>query len=368
MCRARADSVASVLSDYGLDDRVRALAAEAIGVGEGGSGEGDTSSSAELGRVARIDRGVYAVVTDSVMVRVALSSQLKETPEPEMRPAIGDWVLVVDDSVVAVLDRRSAFRRGDAERVQAQVVAANVDTVFVVHDSADLNVRRLERELALAWESGALPVIVLTKSDLVDDPGASAAAAAAAAPGLDVVVTSAFTGLGIDELAAFARPARTVAFIGASGVGKSSLVNVLLGEETQAIGAVRASDGRGRHTTSHRELFLLPGGGVMVDTPGLRSIGMWQSDDGIARVFPDIATLAEDCRFRDCAHDREPDCAVQAAVEAGTLDAGRLRNYREMLAELDHLDRESEVRSRLEKKRHSKILSRAIRNLPKRPT
>jgi ribosome biogenesis GTPase len=352
-----------VLSDYGLDDRVRALASEAVGSCTNG-----TADIPELGRVARIDRGSYTVVTETATRRVPLSTPLRETPEPEMRPAIGDWVLVIDDTVGAVLDRRSAFRRGDAERLQAQVVAANVDTVFVVHDNADVNARRLERELALAWESGALPVIVLTKSDLVDDPAAGIDAATAAAPGLDVVVTSAVTGLGIETLATFARPARTVAFIGASGVGKSSLVNALLGQDAQAIGAVRDSDGRGRHTTSHRELFLLPGGGVLVDTPGLRTIGMWQSDDGIARVFPDIEALAGGCRFRDCAHDREPDCAVRAAVDAGTLDPARLRNYREMLAELDHLDRESEVRARLERKRHAKILSRAIRNLPKRPT
>lgn len=351
-----------MLGEYGLDDRVRALAAEIIPPDPLGA----TARSA-LGRVARIDRGIYSVVTERDVVRVALSTPLKETLEPELRPAIGDWVVVIDDTIAAVIDRRSAFRRGDADRLQAQVVAANVDIVFVVHVAHEINPRRMERELALAWESGALPVLVLAKSDQIDDPDACLRAARGGAPGVDVVVTSAYTGHGIDELAAYARPARTVAFIGASGVGKSSLVNALLGDETQAIGAVRASDGRGRHTTSHREMFVLPGGGIMIDTPGLRSIGMWQSDDGIARVFPDIEALAARCRFRDCAHDREPECAVRGAVEAGAIDPGRLRNYREMLAELDHLDRESEVRARLEKKRHAKILSRAIRDLPKRP-
>jgi ribosome biogenesis GTPase len=209
--------------------------------------------------------------------------------------------------------------------------------------------------------------VVLTKLDTRDDVRADIEAVQSVAHGVDVVATSAYDHVGLDVLAAHARPNRTVAFIGASGVGKSSLVNALVEDAVQEVGAVRTSDGRGRHTTTHRELFLLPGGGVLVDTPGLRSIGMWQSDEGIAKVFADIEALAESCRFSDCTHDVEPGCAVLAAVEAGTLDPARVRNHRTMLRELDDLDRESELRARLERKRHGKILSKAVRAATRKP-
>jgi ribosome biogenesis GTPase len=343
------------LDAYGLDDRVRALAAE------GGS-------DATLGRVTRIDRGFYSVITQRDTRRASLSGELKDAPEPEDRPAIGDWVLLGGDGVLeVVLDRRSAFRRGDAERLRAQVVAANIDVAFVVHASNDEpNLRRLERELALAWESGAIPVVVLTKADECASPDDVAERVTTGVRGVDVVITSAYQRVGLDALVEFARPNRTVAFIGASGVGKSSLVNALVDDDVQDVAAVRESDGRGRHTTTHRELFLLPGGGVLIDTPGLRTIGMWQSDEGISKVFADIEELASRCRFSDCTHSIEPGCAVRIAIDAGALDEARVKNYRSMLAELDALDRASEVRARLDKKRHAKMLSKAVRSMPQR--
>jgi ribosome biogenesis GTPase len=293
---------------------------------------------------------------------------LKDAPEPEDRPAIGDWVVIVDDVVEVVLERRSAFRRGDADRLQAQVVAANVDVVFVVHAAdEEPNLRRLERELALAFDSGARPVVVVTKADVVAAIDEHLDEFAASAIGVDLLATSVVDGRGLETLKNYATAGTTVAFIGKSGVGKSSLVNALLGEAAQAVGAVRESDGRGRHTTTHRELFVLPGGGVLVDTPGLRSIGMWQSDDGIALAFADVEALASDCRFSDCSHVHEPGCAVRSAIDRGELDEARVANYRAMLAELDDLDRQSELRSRLERKRHAKILSKAVRSMPRKP-
>jgi ribosome biogenesis GTPase / thiamine phosphate phosphatase len=342
-----------VLSDYGFDERVAASAASVAG---------------EVGRVTRIDRGVYQVVTERGVVRASLAGGLKDAPEPEDRPAIGDWVVMVDEVVEVVLARRSAFRRGDADRLQAQVVAANIDVVFVVHAAdEEPNLRRLERELALAFDSGAQPVVVVTKADVAASIGEHLDEFAGSAAGVDVLATSVFDGRGLDALRAYATAGSTVAFIGKSGVGKSSLVNALLGESAQAVGAVRESDGRGRHTTTHRELFVLPGGGVLIDTPGLRSIGMWQSDDGIALAFADVESLASGCRFADCSHEHEPGCAVRDAVDRGDLDEARVANYRSMLAELDDLDRQSELRSRLERKRHAKILSKAVRAMPRKP-
>lgn len=345
-----------MLSDYGFDDEIAAAA---------------SGRSGALGRVIRVDRGISTVVTDAGIRRAAVGAVLRSAATMEERPTIGDWVMIDrrddGDVIDSILPRRSAFRRGDADRMRAQVVAANIDVVFVVHTaSTEPNLRRIERELALAWESGATPVIVLTKADLCTDHATAVAALAPSAPGVEVLVTSVPDAIGIEALAAHARPNRTVAFIGASGVGKSTLVNALLGAEVQETAAIREVDGRGRHTTSHRELFVLPAGGIVIDTPGLRAIGMWQSDDGIALAFPDIEAFAARCRFSDCAHDVEPDCAVQAAVAAGEVAPERLRNYRDMLGELDALDLEAEQRSRLERKRGAKILSRAARAMPKK--
>jgi ribosome biogenesis GTPase / thiamine phosphate phosphatase len=295
-----------------------------------------------VGRVARVDRRIVSVITAAGTVRVGTG------PDPV---ATGDWVLFADGDtmpeVASVLPRRSAFVRGDpmdGTARNAQVVAANVDTVFVTQSFENgPNLRRLERELVLAFESGAEPVVVLTKADLAVAP-VDVTAVERTASGAPVIVTSTVSGVGIDALRRFTTTGRTVALIGASGVGKSTLVNALVGADVQATGEVRARDQRGRHTTTARELVLLPDGGVLVDTPGLRAVTLWVADEGFRRAFADIEALAPDCRFHDCAHDREPGCAVQAAVARGELDAARVLHYRELDAELDDVARRERER------------------------
>ncbi len=320
---------------------------------------------AGVGRVVRIDRGVYTVVTDDGAVAASLAGELKDAGDPVARPAIGDWVVLAGsgDAVIGrVLPRRSMFVRGDIARMQAQVVAANVDVVFVVHPaSGEPNLRRLERELVLAFQSGAQPVVVLSKADLAAGAARAADAIRPSSVGLDVVVTSAVTREGVDALESYGAHGQTMAFIGASGVGKSTLVNVLLGADVQETAPIREADGKGRHTTTARELFLLPHGGVLVDTPGLRSLGMWRSDEGIAAAFADIEELAWACRFSNCTHDHEPGCAVIGAVGQGRLDADRVRNHRHLQLELDRLDAEAEARGRVVKQQERAARAKTAR-------
>jgi ribosome biogenesis GTPase len=337
------------------DDRV---ALEALGwdVARDREARAAGAPQARPGRVARVDRGLVTVLTAGGGVRVAPG---------EDGLATGDWVLVGDDDgtprVVALLARRSAFVRGDpfeGRATASQVVAANVDTVFVVHSlTAGPNLRRLERELVLVYESRADPVVVLTKADLVDDAAGAVGAVGGVAPAVDVVVTSSVTGAGVDALRGYGTGHRTIALIGASGVGKSTLINRLVGADVQPTGAVRAGDQRGRHTTTARELVVVPGGGVLVDTPGLRAVSLWESDEGFAQAFADVEALAAQCRFHDCAHGAEPGCAVRAAVERGDLDAARLDSYVRLDRELDAVARRREERR----------ASRAMRKLPRNP-
>lgn len=284
------------------------------------------------GRVVRLDRG-WSTVIESV-----------DGPPLRLRNlgadvAVGDFVVASPDGerVAHVLPRRSAFvRRASFEgsRAQAHTIAANVDVVGLVHAlTSSPNQRRLERELVLAWDSGARPLVVLTKADLVDDPGAAVASVRDVAPGVDVVVASGVSGEGIDALRALTAGEATIAFLGASGVGKSTLVNALVGRQLQRTTEVREADQRGRHTTTAAELVRLPGGGWLIDTPGVRAVSLWSSGHGIERAFADVFDLMDHCRFRDCKHDDEPGCAVNAAVAAGTLDPRRLDSMKRLVAE-----------------------------------
>ena len=290
-----------------------------------------------VGRVRRVDRGEVDVLGDDGELRAASDSMRAQS---DMAPATGDWVVVVDEPqrgtiVESILPRRSAITRRDpAEEVVEQVLVANVDVVGIVAAvDRPCNVAKLERFMVLAEDSGATPVIVLAKAELGLD--ADWQALAAAVPDVPVLTTSAVTGDGIESVHDLIRHHRTLVLLGESGAGKSSLVNALVGTEQQETSAVRAGDAKGRHTTIARELVLVPGGGVLIDTPGVRGVGLWDARPALDRVFADITRLAADCRFGDCAHVVEPGCAVRSAIDRGELDELRFERYRRVRVELD---------------------------------
>jgi ribosome biogenesis GTPase / thiamine phosphate phosphatase len=308
------------------------------------------------GRVVRQLRDLSSIVTAAGEFDAEVSGRFRhEARGPGDFPAVGDWVaarMVPGGRAVieALLPRRSAFtRKAAGEAVEAQIVAANVDTVFLVSGlDGDFNVRRIERYVTTAWSSGASPVVVLNKSDLrPDDLAAAADEAASVAPSVPVVTVAALADGGLEGLRPFLRPGRTVAFLGSSGVGKSTMINRLLGAERFATGPVSdAAEGRGRHTTTARELVRLADGALLIDTPGMRELGLWADDEGLDRTFDEIDRLATGCRFPDCRHEREPGCAVRAAVEAGTIDAARWESYLKLRRELRYLESKKDEKSR----------------------
>lgn len=294
-------------------------------------------------RVAVEHRGRYALVGPGATLPAELSGRLRYTAAPGELPVVGDWVAVRrtsdrtgDRAVIhAVLPRTSRLaRRRPGGPPGGQLIAANVDVVFVVTSAnRDLNPRRLERTLSLVWSGGAAPVVVLTKVDACDDPAPYVAQIEAVALGVPILVTSGITGQGLAALEALLPPGVTGALVGSSGVGKSTLVNALCGTELQATREIRLWDDRGRHTTTRRELVELPCGGLLIDTPGMRELGLWDEGDGTAEAFADIEELAEACRFRDCTHAGEPGCAVAEAVDAGALTPERLASRDKLLRE-----------------------------------
>jgi ribosome small subunit-dependent GTPase A len=314
-------------------------------------------------RVARVDRGRLTVLTTDGEARVHPGAALHEGTGP----GVGDWVALRGELAVAVLPRRSAFTRVGAGRGSgAQVVAANLDAVLVVDALAGpARLRRVERYLAVAWGSGATPVVVLTKADLCDDVPAAVAEVAGTALGVDVLAVSSVTGAGVADVAARIGPGRTAAMVGPSGVGKSSLVNALLGRPVVATREVREADGRGRHTTTARELHLLPGGGLLVDTPGMRELGL-VDDEGVDTTYADVAALAQRCRFRDCGHRTEPGCAVAAAIDEGELDPARYTAWRKLQAEARRQALRSDARARAAEHARVRALHRAHRAQPNR--
>jgi len=309
-------------------------------------------------RVVAVHRGAFALAGHPQVERAELVGRLQADPDPLAHPAVGDWVAVDPGGRIAgVLPRKSQLVRRAAGRAHAaQVVAANMDLVMVVTAiEDDFNPRRLERYLAVAWDSGASPAIVLTKCDL-GDPAGVLAVVADLAPGVPVVATSAALGLGLEELCALVGPGRTAVLVGSSGVGKSSLVNALLGEERQKTLPVRQADRRGRHATTHRELFELPGGGLLIDTPGMRLLGIFDDESGLEVAFADIEELAASCRFRSCAHAGEPGCAVTAAV-----DPARLAGWRKLQRELAHAERKLDSSAARATKAHWKVVHKRMR-------
>jgi ribosome biogenesis GTPase len=294
------------------------------------------------GRVVVQQRGLYELVTDLGELTGQISGRFAHEADSGGYPAVGDWVAIAARAeeraatIHAVLPRRTAFVRRAADSIATeQVVAANVDVALLVASmNADLNQRRLERYLATAWQSGARPVVVLTKVDLADDPGAEIAEAEAVAFGSPVLAVSAISGEGLEELASYLKPGETAVLVGSSGVGKSSLVNALAGEALMDTGGIREDDARGRHTTTHRELIRLPSGALILDTPGMRELGLVGADDGLSTTFEDIEALAEGCKFNDCSHRKEPGCAIREALETGVLDPGRWKSFGKLQKEL----------------------------------
>lgn len=334
-----------LLPALGWSERWAALAATAAD---------ELRSPAVPGRVIRHDGALVTVATADGLVAVPVLASI------EPQPVVGDWVMVTDGAVRATLDRSSLLRRRDTARDTEQALVANVDIVFIVCGlDRPLSAGRVQRATALAVDAGAEPVIVLTKADAVDDPKAAVGQMEADNPGVDVLLTSSREGEGIDAVRQRAA-GWTVVLIGESGAGKSRLTNALCEGEVALVGDVRDGDSKGRHTTSHREIHLLANGGILVDTPGIRSVGLWTDTESVDAAFDDVEELAADCRFSDCAHQGEPGCAVRAAIERGDLDPARLEAWRNLTDEADEHAR------RQEEKAWRQGEGRAPRNLTRR--
>jgi len=328
-------------------------------------------------RVVAAHRDAWVLATPSGDRYAVISGRLRhEAVGPGALPAVGDWVAATGAGdatrttvVTAVLPRRSAFRRntgsdhGGPTLVGEQVLAANVDVAFVVAGlDGDFNLRRLERYLAVAWSGGATPVILLNKADVAADLDGNRVAAEAIAPGVEVRTLSARTGDGVAAIATdHLAQGRTAVVIGSSGAGKSTLVNALLGFERQRTSGVREDDSKGHHTTTHRELVRLPGGALLIDTPGIRSLGVAGASDGMQPAFADIADIAAGCRFGDCSHEHEPGCAVQAALRDGRLEAARYASYRKLEREAAHVARSGDPVLRAAERRRWRAIHNSVR-------
>ncbi|MFI5344752.1 MAG: ribosome small subunit-dependent GTPase A [Elusimicrobiota bacterium] len=320
------------LEDWGWDERWAAAFAAAPG------------SGLLPARVIEEQRGLFGIVTAAGErgARTTGSMRRNASGRGEL-PAVGDWLAVEPVpgervmTIRGILPRRAKLsRKAAGEKIVEQVIAANLDVVFVITAlNNDFNARRLERFLTVCRESGAETVLLLNKLDACPDPAPYLAETKAVAAGAPIMALSAATGAGLEALGEWIKPGRTIGFVGTSGVGKSTLVNRLLGTQNIRTAATRASDERGRHTTTHRELFLLPGGGVLLDTPGMREMQFWEADRGIAKTFDEIDVLAASCRFKDCFHDSEPGCAVKEGVASGAVTPERLASWRKLMDEVE---------------------------------
>lgn len=337
----------------------------------------ETGAGYEPGRVTGENKGLYRLICSTGEYWGEPSGRLwHQSAGGSNRPTVGDWILVKaragEDRVVIhrILERKNELIRlvGEAERRRdhsgdEQVLASNLDYALIVSSlNRDLNLRRLERYLALAYGCRVRPVILLTKADLCPDPGSAVARVTAATPGVEVLALSVLGNQGLSGLQPYLGPGRTSVLLGSSGVGKSTLLNHLLGVEVMATGEVRADDQRGRHTTTSRQLFHLPQGGMIIDTPGLRAIGLTGGEEDLAGVFSDIDRLSEYCRYQDCRHQGEPDCAVREALEAGTLDEGRYQGYLKLQKELAFQNRAGSGAGRRKEKQRQKEFSRMVRS------
>lgn len=313
-----------------------------------------------LCRVVTQEKGFYYLISSSGEYQASVSGRFRyEAVVPSDYPAVGDYVMAdISSSTTAIihniLPRRSVFRRKAAGTAKnEQIVAVNIDTLFLCMAlNSDFNLRRLERYLTVAWDSGAMPVVVLTKSDLCgesEDKAEKIAAAERVAIGADVLVTTSFDEDGLSPVYKYIEQGKTVTFVGSSGVGKSTMINRLLEEERLDTNGLR-NDGKGRHTTTHRELLFLSGGAMVIDTPGMRELGMWDAAEGLSTAFADIEDIAAGCRFNDCTHGSEPGCAVRAAINSGQLSEERFRSYQKLIAENAYMEDTEDYFAAKEKK------------------
>jgi ribosome biogenesis GTPase / thiamine phosphate phosphatase len=325
----------------------------------------------EVGRVSVEYRGMYRLLTEHGEKLAEVSGKYRhQALAREDYPAVGDWVvyrkLPEDDKAVILhtLPRFSKFSRKTAGlETTEQILATNIDTVFLVNAlNNDFNPRRIERYLLMAWESGANPVIILSKADLCDDLEDKINEVEQVAFGVPIIAVSSVMGDGLDLLSPYITTGKTVALLGSSGVGKSTLINVLFGDEVQLTKEVREQDDRGRHTTTHRELFILPSGGILIDTPGMREFQLWDTAGGLETNFQDIENFALECQFRDCSHENEPNCAVRLAIEDRRLTEGRYASYKKLQRELAYIERKNDQRAKIEERNKWKKLSKSVRS------
>ncbi|WLD93946.1 ribosome small subunit-dependent GTPase A [Alkalihalobacillus sp. AL-G] len=322
------------------------------------------------GRVTLEHKGMYTLLTGFGEVKGEISGKMRfESSSREDYPAVGDWVMCdVRESdqaatIHSILPRSSKFSRKMAGvTTEEQIIATNIDTVFLVNAlNNDFNVRRIERYLIMAWESGANPVIVLSKADLCEEVQERVNELETVAFGVPYHIISAQNREGLDELTQYVQDGKTVALLGSSGAGKSTLVNSLFGSDIQKVKEIREGDDKGKHTTTHRELFLMPQGGLMIDTPGMRELQLWNSSEGLSESFRDVEGLAELCKFRDCQHEGEPGCAVNAAIELGELTDERYSAYKKLQRELAYLERKNNQRAQQQEKAKWKKITKSMR-------